>query len=69
MPVHKPEVLRIYRLLSHENREELLTWVRLACKAENSVKKSLGHDIQVDDPHPYEKQENSCEKTMKRRKK
>jgi len=69
MPDHNPEVLKIYRLLSPENQVELLSWVNLAYTAENSVRKSLGYDVQVDIPLLLKTQENSCKKSTKRRKK
>jgi len=69
MPDHNPEVLRIFRLLSQENREELLAWVRLAYTTENSVRKSPDHDVRIEGSLPLKLQENSCKKTTKRRKK
>ena len=69
MPDHNPEVLRIYRLLSQENREEMLTWVHLAYKAENSVKKSLEYDVRGDCLPPLKTQDFSCKKSIERRKK
>ena len=69
MPDQKLEVLRIYRLLSRENREELLTWVHLAYTAENSARKSSGFDFMIDGMPSQEPQDNPCKKSMKRRKK
>jgi hypothetical protein len=38
------KLLRIFRLLVRKNQLEVLTWVKLAYVAENSVRKSLGFD-------------------------
>ena len=40
----KAKLLGIFRLLVHKNQLEVLSWVRLAFAAENSVRKSLGFD-------------------------
>jgi len=69
MPNHNPDVLRISRLLSQENQAELLAWVHLAYTAENSVRKSLGSNVQVDSGFPLKTQENTCEKSIERSKK
>jgi len=42
MQNNEAEAIRISRLLTQENRTQLLTWVNLAFFAENSAKKSLG---------------------------
>jgi len=39
MPNNEAKIRRISRLLTPENRVNLLTWVRLAYFAENSAKK------------------------------
>ena len=38
------KLLGIFRPLTHKNQLEVLTWVKLAFMAENSVRKSLGFD-------------------------
>jgi hypothetical protein len=44
MPNNKVKIRRISRLLTPDNRTNLLAWVRLAYFAENSARKSLGID-------------------------
>jgi len=65
MPTKKPEILRIYRLLTPKHRADLLAWVRLAVVAENSVRKSLGFDP-VDSLSSFKAQGYSCENLQKR---
>lgn len=43
------EILRIFRLLKPKRQADLLTWVRVARKAENSIRKSLGLNAVVED--------------------
>jgi hypothetical protein len=45
MSKNEIEALRISRLLTPEQRADLLVWVHLAYIAENSVRKSLGAGI------------------------
>jgi len=69
MPAKKPEILRIYRLLTPKHRADLLAWVRLAFVAENSVRKSLGFDVQADSVSSSKAQEYTCENLLQRSKK
>ena len=57
MPDKKPEILRIYRLLTPKNQADLLAMVHLAYKEENSFRKSLGLDVLANSLKP---QEYSC---------
>jgi len=66
MPDNKPEILRIYRLLTPKHRDDLITWVRLAYAAENSVRKSLGFDVLADSLSSLKAQGYSCENLQKR---
>jgi len=45
MPKNEIEILAISRLLSPENRANLLAWVHLANVAENSIRKSSDSDV------------------------
>ncbi|MDR1838273.1 MAG: hypothetical protein LBQ93_01615 [Treponema sp.] len=65
MPDKKPEVLKIFRQLSPKHRADLLTWVRLAYTAENSVKKSFGLDVMADSVSSLKPWEYSCENLIK----
>jgi hypothetical protein len=69
MPDNKPEILRIYRLLTPKHRADLWDWVRLAFAAENSVRKSLGFDVLADDVSSLKSQEYFCENLSQRREK
>jgi hypothetical protein len=48
MVKNETKALRIYRQLTPDNRIQLLSLVRLAFLAENSVRKTLGIDAVVD---------------------
>jgi len=69
MPTKKPEILRIYRLLTPKHRADLWDWVRLAFAAENSVRKSLGLEVLADGASSLKSQEYFCENLLKRSKK
>jgi hypothetical protein len=69
MQDNKAEVLRISRLLTPDNRTNLLHWVRLACFAENSARKSLGINAVNDGVSIPKPREYSREKLSQRRKK
>ena len=69
MPSNEAKIRRISRLLTPENRANLLAWVRLACFAENSARKNLGIDavnngVSISIPREY-----SCENSLLRSKK
>jgi len=69
MKDNKTEILRISRLLTPENKAQLLAWVHLAYFAENSAKKSLGinavnNGVSISKPREY-----SCGKLLRRSKK
>jgi len=57
MPNNEAKIRRISRLLTPDNRANLLAWVRLAYFAENSAKKSLGIDaingVSISKPREY----------------
>ena len=58
MQNNEAEALRVSRLLTPDNRANLLTWVRLAYFAENSARKSLGIDavnngVSISTPREY----------------
>jgi len=69
MQYNEAEAIRISRLLTPENRTQLLTWVNLAFFAENSAKKSLGIDAVKNGVSISKSREYSCEKLSKRSKK
>jgi predicted HAD superfamily hydrolase len=48
MQNNEVEAIRIYRLLSPDNREQLITLTNAVYFAENAVKKSLGINAVVD---------------------
>jgi hypothetical protein len=63
------EALRISRLLTPDNRANLLTWVRLACFAEDSARKCLGINttnsgVSISKPREYSR-ENSLQRSKK----
>ena len=60
MPNNETEALRISRLLTPENKANLLAWVNLAYFAENSARKSLGNDAAKNGDSIAEPQEYSC---------
>ena len=69
MPKNEAKIRRISRLLTPENKANLLTWVRLACFAENSARKTLGIDavnsgVSISTPREY-----SCGNSLLRSKK
>ena len=66
MPDNKPEVLRIFRLLTPKHRAELRAWVQLAYAAENSVRKSLGFEVLADGVSSFNSRDYSCENLLKR---
>jgi len=63
MPNNEAKIRRISRLLTPENRANLLAWVNLAYFAENSARKSLGIDtingVSISKPREY-----SCGKSI-----
>ncbi|WP_461255119.1 hypothetical protein [Treponema sp. R80B11-R83G3] len=69
MQNNEAEAIRISRLLTPENKTQLLTWVNLAFFAENSAKKSLGIDAVVDGVSISKPQEYFCGKLLRRSKK
>jgi len=69
MQDNKAKAIRISRLLTPENRTQLLTWVNLAFFAENSAKKSLGIDAVKNGVSISKPQEYSCGKLSQRSKK
>ncbi|MDR2716575.1 MAG: hypothetical protein LBB89_00720 [Treponema sp.] len=60
MPNNKAEIRTISRLLTPDNRASLLTWVRVACFAENSARKSRGFDAVMNGAFTLKPQEYSC---------
>jgi len=64
MPDIKPEVLRIFCLLTPKHRADLLAWIQLAYVAENSARKSLGFNVPADGVSSLKPQECSCEKLL-----
>ena len=60
MPNNETEVRRISRLLTPDNRANLLTWVRVAYFAENSARKSPGLGAITDGAFTLKPQEYSC---------
>jgi hypothetical protein len=75
MPNNEAEAIKISRLLTKENKANLLAWVRLAyfaeksALAEKSAKKSLGIDavnsgVSISEPREY-----TCGKSLQRSKK
>jgi hypothetical protein len=69
MPNNEAEAVRISRLLTPDNRADLLAWVRLAYFAENSARKSLGIDAVNSGVSISKPQEYSCGNLSRRRKK
>ena len=60
MPNKTAEVRSISRLLTPDNRVNLLTWVHLACFAENSARKSPEFEAVIDGTFIRKPQEYSC---------
>jgi hypothetical protein len=69
MQNNEVEAIRISRLLTSDNRAQLLTWVNLAFFAEKSAKKSLGINAVIDGVSISKPQEYSCGKLLRRSKK
>jgi hypothetical protein len=69
MPKNEAEAVRIYRLLTPDNRANLLTWVRLAYFAENSARKPLGIDTVNSGVSISKLREYSCGNSLQRSKK
>jgi hypothetical protein len=65
----KAKVLRIFRLLTPDNKAQLLSWVNLAFFAENSARKSLGINAVIDGVSISKPREYSCGKLLRRSKK
>jgi len=69
MQNNEAKIRRISRILTPDNRANLLAWVRLAHFAENSARQSLGINaansgISISKPREY-----SCGKSLRRSKK
>jgi len=69
LPNNEAEIRRISRLLTPDNKANLLAWVNLAYFAENSARKSLGNNainsgVSISTPREY-----SCGNLVKRNKK
>jgi hypothetical protein len=69
MPNNKAKIRRISRLLTPDNRANLLAWVRLAYFAENSARKCLGIDdvnrgVSISTPREYSRG-NSLQRSKK----
>jgi predicted phosphoadenosine phosphosulfate sulfurtransferase len=60
MPNNQTKLLRIYRLLTPENRAELLSRVHLAHFAENSARKALSPGQAADGVSIMQSREYSC---------
>ena len=69
MPNNEAKIRGISRLLTPDNRANLLAWVRLAYFAENSTKKSLGIDAVNSGVSISKSQEYSCGNSLQRSKK
>jgi hypothetical protein len=65
----KPEVLKIYRLLTPKHRADLLAWIRLAFVAENSARKALDFEVLSDSSSSLKAQDYPCENLLQRSKK
>jgi hypothetical protein len=65
MQNNKAELLRISRLLTPDNRAQLLSWVNLAFFAENSARKSLGINTVIDGVSISKPREYSCGKLLR----
>ena len=59
-PQSEAKLVTISRLLSHEGKAQLLAWARLACAAENSVRKLHGLDSAPESSATRKTQESSC---------
>jgi hypothetical protein len=60
VPKNETEIRRISRLLTQDNRVNLLAWVHLACFVENSARKSPEFDAVIDGAFIRNPQEYSC---------
>ena len=69
MQNNKTEALRISRLLTSDNKANLLTWVNLAYFAENSARKHLGIDAVKSGVSISKLREYSCGNSLQRSKK
>jgi hypothetical protein len=69
MAKNEAEAVRLSRLLTLDNRTQLLSWVNLAFFAENSARKSLGTNAVIDGVSILKPQEYSCGKLLQRGKK
>jgi hypothetical protein len=66
MSFQETEMLKISRLLTPEHQEALLLWVRLACFAENSVRKSFGPGISTAGSFAFKSQAYARDKNLNR---
>jgi hypothetical protein len=69
MQNNETEALRLSRLLTPDNRVNLLSWVHLAFFAENSARKSFGINAVIDGVSISKPREYSCGKLLERSKK
>jgi len=69
MQNNEAEAIKISRLLTPDNRAQLLSWVNLASFAENSAKKSLGINAVNNGVSISKPQEYSCGNLFTRSKK
>jgi len=69
MQNNEAKAVRISRLLTPDNRAQLLSWVNLAFFAENSARKSLGTNAVIDGVSISKPREYSCGKLLRRSKK
>jgi len=60
------KAVMISRLLTQEQKAQLLAWVRLACAAEDSVRKQYGLDSAAGGIVTREPQEFSCHDILQR---
>jgi hypothetical protein len=66
---YEPEFSRIFRLLTPKDQAYLLDLIYVAVTAENSVRKSLGFEIPVENVLSFKPQEYFCENSLIRSKK
>ena len=62
------KLLKIFRLLPLEQRNDVLSWVNLAHIAENSIRKTQDFDIELNNASSMKLQEYSCKNTLQRSK-
>ena len=60
MSNNEQEILKIFNLLESKHQDDLLTWVHLAYKAENSARKALCLNGMTKNTFSPKKQECSC---------